>query len=233
MKLRKTLPASNWRSHLVPAWLTSKLPLICCCCVLWLCLAFTPAQAHRSSIGGGAGLPIPSLTHGQMAVIADNRADILALADRQPFPEDEVFYRLRNYISLQYLYCGWGLVPNSITDEASPFNECSHAYLSATQALLLHMRGMKGNQSQVQALIKKIELQMLLHNASLVLCRFSDEPFNTADVISPRWLEIPFHLPSLLVSLALGIIVFGSIGALIRFLLTPAPVPAEDQQGLL
>ncbi|HWT97665.1 MAG TPA: hypothetical protein VN229_08610, partial [Terriglobales bacterium] len=123
-------------------------------------------------------------------------------------------------------------VPNSITDEASPFNECSHAYLSATQALLLHMREMKGDQSQVQALVKKIELQMLLHNASLVLCRFSDEPFNTADVISPNWSEIPFHLPSLLVSLGLGMAVFGSIGVFIRFLLTPVPAPAEGRQGL-
>ena len=227
-----TFSAVERHSHRVPAWLIGKLPLICCCCALWLCLAFNPAWAHRSSIGSGAGLPIPSLTHGQMAVIAENRADILALADRQPFPEDEVFYRLRNFISLQYLYCGWGLVPNSVTDEASPFNECSHAYLSATQALLLHMREMKGDQSQVQALVKKIELQMLLHNASLVLCRFSDEPFNTADVISPNWSEIPFHLPSLLVSLGLGMAVFGSIGVFIRFLLTPVPAPAEGRQGL-
>jgi hypothetical protein len=97
-----------------------------------VCLAFNPAWAHRTSIGGGSGLPIPSLTHGQMAVIADNRADILALADRQPLPEDEVFFRLRNFVSLQYLYCGWGLGPNSVTDEDSSFTECRHARWSAS-----------------------------------------------------------------------------------------------------
>jgi hypothetical protein len=181
--------------------------------VLWVSLAtlmslFTsPALAHHTTIGSAAGLPIPSLTHGQLSVIAENRSAILNLADQEPFV-DETFYRLRNFIDLQYLYCMWGLVPGSLKDEASPFNECSHAYLSATHALLLHMRTMRGDQTRVRELIDKIEFQMLANNASLVLCRYSDEPFNTADVIRPRWSEVPSHLPSLLTFLALGIFTF-------------------------
>ncbi len=39
---------------------------------------------------------------------------------------------------------------------------------------------------------------MLSRQASLVLCRFSGEPFNTNEVIWPHWSGIPFHLPSLM-----------------------------------
>ena len=49
-------------------------------------------------------------------------------------------WRLEDYLSLQSFACLWGLVPGSVTDEASPFNECSHAYLAAARALLLHLR---------------------------------------------------------------------------------------------
>jgi hypothetical protein len=30
-----------------------------------------------------------------------------------------------------------------------------------------------------------------------MLCRYSDEPFNTNEVIWPHWSEIPFHAPTL------------------------------------
>jgi hypothetical protein len=46
-------------------------------------LAASPSQAHRISARGGApvqGVSIPSLTHGQMAVIADNLPSIRKLA---------------------------------------------------------------------------------------------------------------------------------------------------------
>jgi hypothetical protein len=146
--------------------------------------AIQPAMAHHSSVGSTAGIPIPSLVRGQMAVMAENKSAILDLADREPF-QDETFLQLRNFIEIQSFRCLWSLVPGSIDDEASPFNECSHAYLSATRALLLHMQGMRGDRSRVQALVDRIELQMAINNAALVLCRYSDEPFNTADVISP------------------------------------------------
>ena len=50
----------------------------------------------------------------------------------------------------------------------------------------------------MRALIAKIEREMLDDNASLVMCRYSDEPFSTAERIEPHWREIPFHLPSLM-----------------------------------
>jgi hypothetical protein len=199
-----------------------RLPFAWAWLAAWLLTALlpSPALAHHTTIGSTEGIAIPSLTHGQLAVIAENRAAILALADQQPF-QDETFYRLRNFVDLQYLYCMWGLVPGSLEDEASPFNECSHAYLSASQALLLHMRKMQGNQTRVSALVDKIELQMLMNNAALVLCRYSDEPFNTADVISPRWSDIPFHGPSLLAFLCVGTLSLCAAGAAGRFLWTP------------
>jgi hypothetical protein len=83
-----------------------------------------------------------------------------------------------------------------VEDERSPFNECSHAYLAATRALLLRLQTMQGDRAPVQALIAKIEREMLDNSASLILCRYSDEPFNTAERITPRWRDIPFHLPS-------------------------------------
>jgi len=188
--------------------------------VLAACLSavlFTaPALAHRTSIGPTTGLSIPGLTHGQMAVIAEYRSNILALADEQVHDSDEVFFRLRNYVDLQLFYCGWGLMPGSVSDEASPFNECSHAYLSGLQALLLHMRGMRGDQTRVVALIDKIELEMLAHNASMVLCQYSNEPFNTADHISPHWREVPFHGPTMLTFLGIVAVPAGAAGTLRR-----------------
>ncbi len=198
---------------------------------LILCLAAStaPAFAHRTSVGSTAGLPVPSLTHGQMAVIADNRSAILDLADRQPF-EDATFLRLRNYYDLQYLACFRGLVPGSITDEESPFNECSHAYLSAAQALLLHMQDMRGDQTAVRVLIKKIDLQMIANHTSLVLCRYSEEPFNTADVIMPHWGDIPFHGPTLFTLSGASLVILAGIALAGRFLLTPA-TPSSTMTG--
>ena len=176
-------------------------------------LGSTPGWAHRTSAGPTSGISIPSLTHGQMAVIARYRGEILALSDRQIARSDDTFFRLRNYVDLQYLYCAWGLVPGSVTDEASPFNECSHAYLSGVRALLLHMKTMPGDQSAVHALVDRIERDMLANNASLVLCQYSNEAFNTADHISPHWADVPFHGPSVMTFAGLaGVSLLGCIG---------------------
>ena len=48
---------------------------------------------------------------------------------------DMTAWRLEDYLSLQSFACLWGMVPGSITDEDSPFNECAHAYLAAGYAL--------------------------------------------------------------------------------------------------
>ena len=38
---------------------------------------------------------------------------------------------------------------------------------------------------------------MLAGGASLNLCRYSDEPFNTNEIIWPHWGMAPFHPPTL------------------------------------
>ena len=186
-------------------------------CVLAALLAIAsvlPASAHRQATGAAApdgAIAIPNLTHGQMAAIAENRAAILDLAARQT-PTDPTMRRLETFISLQYFDCLWGLAPGSVEDEASPFNECAHAYLAATRMLLMHLETMPGDRTAVRALVAKIEREMLDNHASLVLCRYSDEPFNTAERIAPHWREIPFHLPSLMTLGAAVAMVMGSMG---------------------
>jgi hypothetical protein len=188
---------------------------------LWTALAAmiaatpSPAWAHRETTGREAppeSISIPNLSHGQMAVIADNRSAILDLAARQ-MPTDPAMRRLEAFINLQFFDCFWGLVPGSVEDESSPFNECSHAYLAATRALLLHLQEMPGDRTSVRALVAKIENEMLSNNASLVLCRYSDEPFNTAERIPPHWGDIPFHLPSLMTFSGLALLIAGLAAA--------------------
>ncbi|MGH6797764.1 MAG: hypothetical protein ACREDI_05215, partial [Roseiarcus sp.] len=171
----------------------------------------SPSQAHRIVASGGPppdGIAIPSLTHGQMAVIADNLSTIRALASAR-IGSDMTTWRLEDYLSLQSFACFWGLVPGSITDEKSPFNECAHAYLAAARALLLHLReAPRADRDAVDALIRKIEAEMLANGASLTLCRFSDEPFNTNEIVFPRWSEVPLHPPTAAFA-ALVLIVIG------------------------
>ena len=165
-----------------------------------LFLAAVPVWAHHTSTGAAgprSAIVIPSLSHGQMGVVANYRSEVMALADDQ-FPTDATMRRLESFINLQRFVCLWGMVPGSITDENSPFNECAHAYLSANRALLLHLLAMPGNEDRKQGLFRDIELAMLEEGASLVLCRYSDEPFNTGEVIGPNWRAIAGHLPSFL-----------------------------------
>jgi hypothetical protein len=162
-------------------------------------LGTSPGEAHRIDVRNGPppkGISIPSLTHGQMAVISDNLSAIRALAGvRIGF--DMTTWRLEDYLNLQSFACLWGLVPGSIADEESPFNECAHAYLAAGRALLLQLREAPGaDHKGVDALVHKIEVEMLANGASLTLCRYSDEPFNTNEVVFPRWSEIPSHPPT-------------------------------------
>jgi hypothetical protein len=163
-------------------------------------LAASPSQAHRISTRGGPppeGISIPSLTHGQMAVINDNLSAIRALAGaRAGF--DLTTWRLEDYLNLQSFACFWGIVPGSITDENSPFNECAHAYLAAGRALLLQLaREPDADHKAIDALTSKIEVEMLADGASMNLCRYSDEPFNTNEVIWPHWGMAFSHPPTL------------------------------------
>ena len=92
-------------------------------------LLSSPSEAHRIAASGGPppnGIAIPSLTHGQITVIADNLSTIRALAGSQ-IGLDMTTWRLEDYLNLQSFACVWGVVPGSIADESSPFNECAHA----------------------------------------------------------------------------------------------------------
>jgi hypothetical protein len=169
---------------------------------LFALLLAAPAQAHSgSSVPPPPGIQIPSLTHGQMAVIARYRGDILALAQAQTVT-DPTFRRLYNHGNLQYTYCLWGLMPGSLGDEESPFNECSHAYLATAKALLTYMATMPSAAHEAKALISAIDAEMVRSGASWILCQYSGEAFSTGAVVGPRWRDMFFHLPSLAVVLA-------------------------------
>jgi hypothetical protein len=169
-----------------------------------------PVDAHLHAQHAPAqGIAIANITHGQMAVIADYRTAILALAERQAVA-DPLFRRLKNYQAIQFVYCLWGLMPGSVTDERSPFNECAHAYLAATQALLMHMVTTSAESAPVHDLARRIEVDMQRKRASLSLCLNSGEGFNTAWVITPRLSDVFFHLPTLLTLLCLGCTMFGA-----------------------
>ena len=195
-----------------------------CLCLLLLSIA-GPAEAHRQKAAlNNSGLPIPALTHGQMAVIADYRGEIFDLAARQIWTDDQ-FRRLLNFANLQYVACLWGLMPGSVGDETSPFNECSHAYLSATQAVLVHMRGMSADKPAAEALISRIDADMVRNQASFVMCQFSGETFNTASLVIPNWGNILWHLPSLI---AAGIIFLIAMASLLAVLF---PIRTLRQRG--
>ncbi|MBA8880427.1 hypothetical protein [Phyllobacterium myrsinacearum] len=160
-------------------------------------LSTTSGWAHRSSTGTDtSGISIPSLSHGEMAIIASYRKPILDLAARMT-RTDETFRRLVNYTNIQYSYCLWGIVPGSISDEQSPFNECSHAYLAAAKATLVYMRDMPDNKEAVGALISDLDADLVRNGGSFVMCQYSGDPYNTADIIKPRWGDVPGHLTSL------------------------------------
>jgi hypothetical protein len=167
-----------------------------------LVMLAVPAQAHSgSSATPPPGIQIPSLTHGQMAVIARYRGDILDAARRQTVT-DPTFRRLYNHGNLQFTYCLWGLMPGSLGDEESPFNECSHAYLATAKALLTHLATMPSAAREAKALISDIDADMVRSGASWILCQYSGEAFSTGAVVVPRWRDMIFHLPSLAVVLA-------------------------------
>jgi hypothetical protein len=178
-----------------------------------------PASAHRQATDHEApvgGISIPNIVHGQMAIIAAHKAAILDLAERQ-IPTDPTMRRLQSFINLQFFTCMWGIIPGSLRDEDSPFNECTHAYLAATRALLSHLQEMTGgDRTAVRILATTIEQEMLDERASLVICRYSDEPFNTAEVIGPHWSRIPYHLPSLVTFAGLALTIVGCARMAVR-----------------
>jgi len=172
--------------------------------LLSFALMAVAAEAHSSrSTPPPPGIQIPSLTHGQMAVIARYRGAIVDLAQQQT-QTDPTFRRLYNHGNLQYTYCLWGMMPGSLGDEQSPFNECSHAYLATAKSLLTYMATMPSAEREAKALISDIDAEMVRTGASWILCQFSGETFSTGEIIEPRWRDMLFHLPSLAVLVFAG-----------------------------
>lgn len=170
-------------------------------CLMLSCWPSMLAAHGGSSSGNHTGIPIPSLTHGEMAVIAPYYGRIIALAENVS-DTDETFRRLLNFAQIQRAYCLWGMMPGSVSDEESPFNECSHAYLAAAKAVLLQMRTMKSETAPVGDLVSEIDAVMVRSNLSLILCKFSGESFNTADLVRPKLADIVLHTESLLAILS-------------------------------
>ncbi|MEF0943906.1 hypothetical protein [Rhizobium sp. BR 362] len=164
--------------------------VFCLICALSLPM---DAKAHAGgSSGSQAGIAIPSLSHGEMAVIAPYYGRIIAPASSAS-DTDESFRRVLNFAQIQRAYCLWGTMPGSVGDEDSPFNECSHAYLAAAKMALLQMRTMKDEKASAGDLVSEIDGALVRNNLSLVLCRFSGEGFNTADLIRPQLAGIFLH----------------------------------------
>ena len=168
------------------------------------------AWAHglRRDLVAADGIAISSLTHGQMAVVARHRAAILALAARH-YPPDDALRRLGNYAEIQRFWCLWGVMPGTIRDEASPFNLCAHAYLAASRDALLRLQQLRPADRDLQALVYRIEADMIETGASLILCEYSAEGFNTALLIRPDWSGLLRHMPSLA---AFGLAGLGVVG---------------------
>jgi hypothetical protein len=54
---------------------------------------------------------------------------------------------------------------------------------------------------------------MVLRGLALITCEFSGEAFDTADVVRPRWSDVPTHAASMATLTAIGAILgFGLLG---------------------
>ena len=206
--MRQTTSATGIAKHLAGALVA----------YAFLLVMPVPAAAHVSQTVGGpvAGVPISEITHGQMPVIARHTREILALAARQPGPSDD-FQRLLNYARVQRAYCLWGLVPGSISDEASPFNACSHAYIAALRELLLRMNADPAN-AAADALVREVDTDMLMSATALEFCNYSAMPYDTATLVRPLWDDLIWHPMSLASLLALAGMVLALTLAFLRWL---------------
>jgi hypothetical protein len=165
-------------------------------------LAPIQAFAHRASSDGPiVGVAIPAIAHGEMSVVARYRKQVLDLAARQAVT-DPTFRKLSGFVSLQYFACFWGLVPGSVSDENSPFNECSHGYLAGVLSLLAHMTSMPGNQMPARELEARLNAEIASDPTHGTLCSNSSETFDSAVVIGPDWQLAPAHWPTVLTFVA-------------------------------
>lgn len=176
-----------------------------------LFLQMSIASAHSLRIPKDtSGLSVPALSHGQMSVISDYRSEIHSLAVWVAVKDRDIA-KLLTFSREQYRRCLWGMMPASIEDEASPMNECSHAYLAADRSMLVRMKELPFWRDKALALYERIELAMIAQNSSVVLCVFSATDFNTASPVDPDWHDFLLHKPSLITVAGSG---FGLAGLL-------------------
>lgn len=181
--------------------------------ILLTCLALPAAAHHRRAGPEAAGLPVPNLTHGEMAVVARYAGEILDLAN-SPIRTDPTFWRIKNFVELQRTFCLWLMVPGSIGDEASPFNECAHAYLAGLRTLLAHMQNLAGAKDAAQALTRTMEIEMIHNGALLQLCQYSEEGFRTGEIVKPDWRAVPFHAASISTISGIALLAGAGVGLL-------------------
>jgi hypothetical protein len=131
---------------------------------------------------------------GRLSVLSAYDGDIVDLA-LSASDTNAPFRLVLNFSQFEYAACMWGLMPGSITDETSPFNECSHAYLAAVKKELLDMRTMPAEAKRANELVSRIDEEMVLSGMVLIGCQFSNETFNTAEMIFPNWFNVPSHIP--------------------------------------
>jgi hypothetical protein len=154
------------------------------------------AHGRMAASASRAGVNIPSLSHGEMAVLDTYRGEILDIAAGIK-RTDPTFRTLLNYGAIEFSFCLWGVAPATIRDEDSPFNECAHAYLAAAKALLLHMRAMPGQGLRAGELVSRIDAEMAATGAAFIGCQYSAESFNAAEFVTPHWENLIGHRPSL------------------------------------
>ena len=190
--------------------------------------AVAPASAHHRSANDGPirGVAIPAIAHGEMLVLAGYRSRILELAARQGVT-DPTLRRLAGFVSLQTFACFWGLVPGSLSDETSPFNECTHATLAGVKALLAHMTTMPGDQSAAKELEARIDAEIANDPAAHALCSNSSQNFDSADVIWPDWPLALTHMPTVLTFAGLVVLVMAGLGVAIRSRLLREPATSS------
>ena len=119
-------------------------------------------------------------------------------------------------MSLQYFACFRGFFPGSLWDEGSPFNECAHAYLAGTGALLAHMTEMPGAPSDAKALQARIDADLASEPGLSAICSNSNQAFDSGVVIGPDWSLAPAHPPTLLTFSGVALLAGVGLGGFFR-----------------
>jgi hypothetical protein len=163
---------------------------------LMLFAACFSSGAHAHVFGApsdASGVPIPSISHGEMAVLSRYRGDVMGLAEEAGQGDADIG-ALVMFTGLQSANCAWGLVPGSVTDEANPLNECAHAELAGVKTMLFKLRDLPAAQPMAGELVARIDRDMTLAGAALIQCEFSAEGFNTASPVIPDWSAVGAYL---------------------------------------